>query len=65
MVKLLETVAQVAPSEATVLITGESGTGKEMIGWALLRSIVLPSQRPCLNLSSSVMRGVPLPAPTG
>jgi two-component system response regulator HydG len=31
MVKLLETVAQVAPSEATVLITGESGTGKEMI----------------------------------
>ena len=31
MTTLLETVAQVAPSEATVLITGESGTGKEMI----------------------------------
>jgi len=31
MTKLLETVAQVAPSEATVLITGESGTGKELI----------------------------------
>ena len=31
MVRLLDTVAQVAPSEATVLITGESGTGKEMI----------------------------------
>jgi len=31
MVRLLETVAQVAPSEATVLITGDSGTGKEMI----------------------------------
>lgn len=31
MVKLMETVAQVAPTEATVLITGESGTGKEMI----------------------------------
>jgi len=35
MVRLLETVAQVAPSEATVLITGESGTGKEMIGGAI------------------------------
>jgi two-component system response regulator HydG len=34
MVKLLETVAQVAPSEATVLIVGESGTGKEMIAGA-------------------------------
>src|SRR3989304_2232290 len=31
MTKLLETVAQVAPSDATVLITGKSGTGKEMI----------------------------------
>jgi len=35
MVSLLETVAQVAPSEATVLITGESGTGKEMIAGAI------------------------------
>jgi len=35
MEKLLETVAQVAPSEATVLVTGESGTGKEMIAGAL------------------------------
>jgi two-component system response regulator HydG len=34
MVKLLETVAQVAQSEATVLITGESGTGKELIAGA-------------------------------
>ena len=34
MVRILETVAQVAPSEATVLITGESGTGKEMIAGA-------------------------------
>lgn len=31
MVRVLETVAQVAPSEATILITGETGTGKEMI----------------------------------
>ena len=35
MVRLLESVAQVAPSEATVLITGESGTGKELIAGAL------------------------------
>ncbi|MBW2129097.1 MAG: sigma-54-dependent Fis family transcriptional regulator [Deltaproteobacteria bacterium] len=35
MVRLLETVAQVAPTEATVLITGESGTGKEVIAGAV------------------------------
>ncbi len=35
LTRLLETVAQVAPSEATVLITGESGTGKELIAGAL------------------------------
>lgn len=35
MVKVLETVAQVAPTEATVLITGESGTGKEIIAGAI------------------------------
>jgi len=32
---MLETVSQVAPSEATVLITGESGTGKELFAGAL------------------------------
>ncbi len=35
MIKLLEMVAQVAPSDATVLITGESGTGKELIAGAM------------------------------
>jgi len=35
MVKLLETVALVSPSEATVLIIGESGTGKELIANAV------------------------------
>ena len=41
MIRLLETVAQVAPSEATVLISGESGTGKELIA----RSIHYHSHR--------------------
>jgi len=35
MLRLLDTVAQVAPSEATVLLTGESGTGKELIAEAV------------------------------
>jgi two-component system response regulator HydG len=35
MKTLLETVGQVAPSEATVLIEGESGTGKELIAGAI------------------------------
>jgi len=35
MVNLLETVAHVAPSDATVLIAGESGTGKELIAGAI------------------------------
>jgi two-component system response regulator HydG len=35
MERLLETLAQVAPSEATILISGESGTGKELIAGAV------------------------------
>jgi two-component system response regulator HydG len=35
MKHVLEIVAQVAPSSATVLIQGESGTGKEVIGQAI------------------------------
>ncbi len=35
MARLLETVSQVAPSEATVLISGESGTGKELVAGAI------------------------------
>jgi two-component system, NtrC family, response regulator HydG len=35
MKQVLETVAMVAPTEATVLILGESGTGKELIANAL------------------------------
>jgi two-component system, NtrC family, response regulator HydG len=35
MIRILETVGQVASSEATVLVFGESGTGKEMIAGAI------------------------------
>ncbi len=35
MTRLFETVALVAPSDATVLIVGESGTGKELIANAI------------------------------
>jgi two-component system, NtrC family, response regulator HydG len=35
LTEMMETVARVAPSEATVLITGESGTGKELIAGAV------------------------------
>ena len=35
MKKLLEMLAMVAPSDATVLISGESGTGKELIARAI------------------------------
>ncbi len=35
MADLLDTVARVAPSEATVLLTGESGTGKELVAGAI------------------------------
>lgn len=35
MTELLETISQVAPSDATVLITGESGTGKELFAGAI------------------------------
>ncbi|MEJ2689004.1 MAG: sigma-54 dependent transcriptional regulator [Deltaproteobacteria bacterium] len=37
MRELLEMIAYVAPTEATVLISGESGTGKELIAEALHR----------------------------
>ncbi|WP_027191445.1 sigma-54-dependent transcriptional regulator [Fundidesulfovibrio putealis] len=33
--QVMETVAMIAPSEATVLITGESGTGKELVAKAI------------------------------
>ncbi|MFZ5563275.1 MAG: sigma-54-dependent transcriptional regulator [Thermodesulfobacteriota bacterium] len=35
MTRLLETVEQAAPSDASILLSGESGTGKELIAGAL------------------------------
>jgi DNA-binding NtrC family response regulator len=35
MVKVLETIKTVAPTNANVLIMGENGTGKELAAWAL------------------------------
>src|SRR5689334_6916834 len=35
MIEVFETVRQVAPTRATVLITGESGTGKELVAKAI------------------------------
>jgi DNA-binding NtrC family response regulator len=37
MLRIFETIEQVAPSRATVLITGEAGTGKEAIATAIHR----------------------------
>ena len=35
MLRMLDLVAQVAPSRSTILITGETGTGKELIAKAI------------------------------
>lgn len=56
---MLETIAQVAPSRASVLITGESGVGKEVVADAI-QKISPRKDKPfikvhCASLSSSLL----------
>ncbi len=54
MTQLFETLALVAPSEATVLITGESGTGKELIANAIHQNS--PKQeRPMIKVNCAAL----------
>ena len=54
MAKLFETLALVAPSEATVLITGESGTGKELIANAIHQNSSR-SERPFIKVNCAAL----------
>jgi len=54
MTRLLDTAVQVAPSEATVLVTGESGTGKEMIA-GLIHFNSLRKERPFIKFNCAAI----------
>lgn len=54
MTRLLDTAAQVAPSEATVLVTGESGTGKEVIA-GLIHFNSLRKERPFIKFNCAAI----------
>jgi two-component system response regulator HydG len=54
MRKILEVVAQVAPSSATVLIQGESGTGKELIAQAI-HDLSPRAHRPFIKVSCAAL----------
>jgi DNA-binding NtrC family response regulator len=45
MAKVLETIRQVAPTRATVLVQGESGTGKELVAQAIHTLSGRPKQK--------------------
>jgi Nif-specific regulatory protein/two-component system response regulator HydG len=53
---LLKTVAQVADSDATVLVRGETGTGKELIARAL-HANSRRRGKPCVTLHTSALPG--------
>lgn len=54
MRKILEVIAQVAPSSATVLIQGESGTGKELIAQAI-HDLSPRAHRPFIKVSCAAL----------
>jgi two-component system response regulator HydG len=54
MKQLFETMALVAPSEATVLIVGESGTGKELIANAVHQNSPR-SERPLIKVNCAAL----------
>jgi len=54
MVQLLKTVAQVADTDATVLVRGETGTGKELIARAIHENSPRRA-RPCVTLHASAL----------
>ncbi len=54
MKQLFETMALVAPSEATVLIAGESGTGKELIANAIHQNSAR-AQRPFIKVNCAAL----------
>ncbi|MBC8432740.1 MAG: sigma-54-dependent Fis family transcriptional regulator [Desulfobacterales bacterium] len=54
MGKLFETIALVAPSEATVLINGESGTGKELIANAIHQNSIR-KEKPMIKVNCAAL----------
>src|ERR671937_3267138 len=52
--RVYQMVQQVAPSQATVLLTGESGTGKELIA-GLLHRLSPRAKRPFIVLNAAAM----------
>lgn len=54
MRRLLEMIAMIAPSEATVLISGESGTGKELIARAV-HANSLRKEKPLVSINCAAL----------